>query len=385
VLRFMDAGESHGTGITTIVEGLPYGLPLKTSDIEGELDRRRLGYGRGPRMALERDHVEIMSGLRFGITLGSPLALRVRNAEYEKWREVMNSEGERKGDVMTRLRPGHADLAGVLKYGTRDVRDVLERASARSTVGRVCAGAAAKALLRYLDIAVLSHVLTIGSISVQKREKTPEPDELKQVDKNSMRCLEPESSALMMEEIDKASQQGDSLGGIFEVIAYGLPAGLGSHVQWDRRLDGRLSAAVMSIPAVKGVEIGDGFALAVMYGSRAGDTIHHSEEKGFYRITNHAGGLEGGMTNGECLLIRAAMKPIPTLGKPLDSVDIESKESVKASVERADTCAVPAAAVIAESAVAFVLAGALLEKVGGDNIKEIEARYQNLIVRQNDF
>lgn len=275
-------------------------------------------------------------------------------------------------------------MAGALKYGTRDVRDILERASARSTVGRVCAGALAKRLLASLGIDVCSHVIAVGG-EKSEREEPPGREEIAVADEDPMRCLDAAASARMMKAVDAAREDGDSLGGVFEVVAYGLPAGLGSHVQWDRRLDGRLAAAVMSIQAVKGVEIGDGFRLASMRGSRAADVIEHERGRGFYHRGNRAGGLEGGMTNGEPVVVRAAMKPIPTLASPLESVDLASKERTKAAVERADVCAVPAAAVIAEAAVALVLADALLEKTGGDSLEEISARLRDLHERQREF
>ncbi len=385
MLRFLDAGESHGKGITTIVEGLPRGIPISTAYIERDLGRRRLGYGRSSRMELEGDRVEIMSGVRSGISLGSPVAMLVMNAEREKWRDLMPVEGEAEGDPLTGLRPGHADLAGALKYGTRDLRDVLERASARETVGRVCAGSLARALLAEVGVAVHSRVLEVGGIKVAGDDIFPSAEEMNKADEDAMRCLDPEASRLMREEIDRARDEGDSLGGVFEVAAYGLPAGLGSHVHWDRRLDARIAAAVMAIQAIKGIEIGGGFKLAGMRGSRAVDAIRHHEGRGFYHPSNMAGGLEGGMTNGEIVVVRAAMKPIPTLASPLDSVDLVSKREIKAAVERADVCAVPAAAVIAEAAVAFVLAGALLDKTGGDNMDEIRTRYAEIMRQQAEF
>ena len=384
-MRFLDAGESHGRGMVAIVEGLPYGLRISASYIEEELARRRLGYGRSGRMALEGDRVEILSGVRSGVTLGSPVTMLVMNAEYEKWRQVMPLEGGGRVERITAPRPGHADLAGAIKYGTRDIRDIMERSSARETVGRVCAGSLAKAFLAEMDIAVCSHVLAVGGVEADMAGGTPSLADLKQVDRDPMRCLEATASHAMREVVEKAVEEGDSLGGIFEVVAFGLPVGLGSHVHWDRRLDARLAASLMAIQAVKGVEIGDGFALAGMRGSRAADAIGHEPGRGFFRHSNHAGGLEGGMTNGEPLVVRAAMKPIPTLSSPPDSVDLESKARVKAAVERADVCAVPAAAVIAEAAVAFVLADALLEKLGGDSMDEIRARYRALVREQVGF
>jgi len=385
MLRYLDAGESHGKGMVTVVEGLPHGVPVRAEGIEKELARRRLGYGRSGRMRLEKDKVEIISGVRAGKTMGSPLAMLVENAEHTKWKEVMKVEGEIEEGAMTRIRPGHADLAGALKYGTHDLRDILERASARETVGRVCAGAVAKNLLGCLGITVMSHVLSVGKANAGGEHRPPGLEEISKADSDPMRCLDGALTRRMMEEVDKAREQGDSLGGIFEVIAYGLPAGLGSHVHWDRRLDSRIAAAVMGIQAVKGVEIGDGFAAAHARGSEMVDIVYHGEGRGFYRRTNHAGGLEGGMSNGETVVVRAAMKPIPTLTSPVESLDIVSKERMTAAVERADVCAVPAAAVIAESVIAFVLAGALLEKLGGDSLGEIEERYRMLLEEQARF
>jgi chorismate synthase len=376
MLRYLDAGESHGKGIACVVEGIPRGIPLVAAYIESELSRRRAGYGRGARMGLEQDRVEVISGIRAGHTLGSPIAMLVINAEYEKWREIMAMDGDARTEAVTAPRPGHADLAGALKYGTRDLRDILERASARETVGRVCAGAVAKRFLEELGVGVFSHVLEVGGVGVEPGAVAPSGDELRRADFDAMRCLDEECSGRMREEVDRARDAGDSLGGIFQVVVLGLPAGLGSHVHWDRRLDARLAAAIMAIQAVKGCDIGDGFGLAKMRGSQAADEIFHAPGRGFYRLANHAGGIEGGTSNGEPLLIRAAMKPIPTLPRPLRSVDIVSKEAVEAAVERADVCAVPAAAVIAEACVAFVLADAVLEKTGGDSMEEISERYR---------
>ena len=384
-MRYLDAGESHGRGIATIVEGLPHGIPVRAADIEEQLARRRLGYGRSGRMKLEADRVEILGGVRGGITLGSPVAMLVMNAEYDKWKETMPVEGASTADPLTALRPGHADLAGTLKYGTRDVRDILERASARETAGRVCAGTLARRLLEEMGITVRSHVLAVGGVKAPERETFPASEIMRGADDDEVRCLDAEASRLMREEIDRARGDGDSLGGVFEVAAYGLPAGLGSHVHWDRRLDARIAAAVMAIQAIKGVEIGGGFRLAEMRGSLAADTIHHHRERGFYHGSNSAGGIEGGMTNGEVVVVRGAMKPIPTLTSPLDSVDLASKREVKAAVERADVCAVPAAAVIAEAVVAFVLAQALLEKTGGDSLGEVRTRHEEMVRKQRGF
>ncbi len=384
VLRFLNAGESHGRAMAVIVEGLPHGLAVNAERVERELRRRRLGYGRGERMRLEEDRVQILSGVRGGKTLGTPVALMVENAEHEKWRAMMTVEGEVAGEPLTAPRPGHADLAAAQKYGTRDLRDILERASARETVGRVCAGAFAKALLERLGMVVISHVLAVGGIWSEGK-MTPSLEDLENVDGDPLRCLDHEASRRMRASIDEAAKAGDTLGGVFEVLAFGVPPGLGSHVHWDRRLDARLAAALMGIQGVKGVEIGDGFGLAELPGSRASDMVTYDEETGFGRSSNHAGGIEGGVSNGEPIVLRAAMKPIPTMRSPMDTVDLVSKEKVKATVERADICAVPAAAVIAESATALVLADALLEKTGGDFMLEIEDRFRDMQRRVLEF
>ncbi len=385
MLRFLDAGESHGRSIVAILEGLPFGIPVNSQIIDKELCRRRMGYGRSARMDIESDQVRIISGVRMGVTLGSPIALEVGNVEYEKWEEVMSVEAKQDINTLTQLRPSHADLAGAIKYGTRDVRNILERASARETVGRVSAGAIAKSFLGIFDIEIYSHVLSVNKVQARIDCESMTIEFLKKADQDSMRCLDPEASQQMIKEIDGAREKGDSLGGVFEVIAFGIPIGLGSHVQWDRRLDGRIAASIMSIQAIKGVEIGNGFTLSGMSGSEAADQIYHEKGKGFRHSSNHAGGIEGGITNGEPVVARAAMKPIPTLTSPLDSIDLCNKKRIKAAVERSDVCAVPAAAVIGESALAFVLADALLEKLGGDNIEEMKERYQTLKRFQADF
>lgn len=380
MLRYLDAGESHGPGILTIVEGMPAGLKLSRSDVERELTRRRLGYGRSSRMELEGDRVEFLAGLRMGRTMGGPLAMMVENAESEKWKKVMKIEEGEAADKITKPRPGHADFAGWMKYGSGDVRDVLERASARETVGRVCAGAVARVFLRELGIEIGSHVLRVGKVEARRPVRVSCRD-LYRADDDPMRCLDEKASARMMEEVNRAKEKGDSLGGVFEVVACKVPPGLGSHVHWDRRLDGRLAGAVMAIQGIKGVEIGSGFDLAGMSGSQASDEIYYAEERGIYRKTNRAGGLEGGITNGENIVLRAAMKPIPTLAAPLRTVDLVTFQEEKAFKERADVCAVPSAAVIAEAVVAFVLAEALIEKLGGDGMEEIKERYRLMVDR----
>ncbi len=378
-MRFLDAGESHGRGMATVVEGCPAGLPLRAAYVEAELARRRRGYGRGGRMSIEADRVEILSGVRHGRTLGSPITLWVENRDHANWLEAMGAEEPREGGDARRVtapRPGHADLAGAVKYGTRDLRDILERASARETVGRVCAGSVARRLLERLGITVLSHVLSIGGVRARPAA-APGPADRERVDADGLRCLDPAASARMKERIDEAAGQGDTLGGEVEVLAYGVPPGLGSHAHWDRRLDGLLAQAVMSVQSCKGVEVGDGFALAAAPGSSVLDLIAHGGQRGYHRLANHAGGIEGGISNGETVVLRAAFKPIPTLGRPAPTVDVDSRQGVEAQAERSDVCAVPAAGVVAESMVAWTLACALLEKTGGDRLAEVEARFRD--------
>ena len=367
-LRYLTAGESHGPGLVAILEGLPAGLPVSSKQISDELTRRRHGYGRGPRMKVEADALEILSGVRGGLTLGSPLSVVIRNTEWEKWAHVMPVEGSPGGRELTRPRPGHADLPGMLKYGFDDARNVLERASARETAARVALAAIAKALLGSVGITVVSHVVRIGSAAVPDSAPIPGPDDLEAVDASPVRCLDPAASDAMVEEIDRASAEGDSLGGVIEVLAYDLPPGIGSHVHWDRKLDGRLAGALMAIPAIKGVELGDGFAGAARPGSRAHDEI----EPDLSRATTRAGGTEGGMTIGGTLRIRVAMKPLSTLKKRLRSVDLASGEPADAFQERTDVCAVPAAGVVCEGVAALVLADAVLEMFGGDTLDDLK-------------
>ena len=373
-LRYLTAGESHGPGLVAILEGLPSGLPVSSKQISDELTRRRHGYGRGPRMKVEADALEILSGVRGGLTLGSPLSVVIRNTEWEKWAHVMPVEGSPGGRELTRPRPGHADLPGMLKYDFDDARNVLERASARETAARVALAAVAKALLGSVGITVVSHVVRIGSATVPDSAPVPGPDDLEAVDASPVRCFDPAASDAMVEEIDRASAEGDSLGGVIEVLAYDLPPGIGSHVHWDRKLDGRLAGALMAIPAIKGVELGDGFAGAARPGSRAHDEI----EPDLSRATTRAGGTEGGMTIGGTLRIRVAMKPLSTLKKRLRSVDLASGEPADAFQERTDVCAVPAAGVVCEGVAALVLADAVLEMFGGDTLDDLKdsvARY----------
>ena len=372
-LRFTTAGESHGPGLTAVVEGLPAGLTLAPEDIDRDLARRQLGHGRGGRMKIEKDRAEVTSGLRHGRTLGSPVSLRVVNRDFANWEERMNPwPVEAAVDEVHLPRPGHADLAGVQKFGFTDVRNVLERASARETAARVAAGALAKVYLRAFGVEVRSHVIQIGSVRAPEREDLGVKD-FEGVDESAVRCLDAEASAAMVTEIDVARKANESLGGVYEVHAYGLVPGIGSHLSWDGRLDGRLAQAIMSIQAMKGVAIGDGFDVAGRVGSQAHDEIFWSEEQGFFRETNRAGGLEGGMTTGEPLIARGAMKPLPTLTKPLRSVDLETKAPAAALRERTDSCTVPAAGVVGEAMVALVLGSAYREKFGGDHIDDAVA------------
>ncbi len=372
-IRFTTAGESHGPGLTAVVEGLPAGIEVEPEDIDGDLARRQLGHGRGGRMKIEKDRAEVTSGIRHGRTLGSPIALRIANRDYKNWEERMNPWPVDAEVAEVHLpRPGHADLAGVQKYGFSDVRNVLERASARETTARVAAGALAKVYLRAFGVEIRSHVLQIGSVTAPAPGGLT-PESFEGVDESPVRCLDEGGSAAMVEEINSARKANESLGGVYETVAFGVTPGIGSHVSWDTRLDGRLAAAIMSIQAMKGVGIGDGFDLAGRVGSKAHDEIFHSEQRGFERETNRAGGIEGGMTNGDPVVVRGAMKPLPTLTKPLRSVDIETKEPAAALRERTDSCTVPAAAVVAEAMVALVLADAYKEKLGGDHVDDAVA------------
>jgi chorismate synthase len=376
VLRYLTAGESHGRALVVIVEGLPAGLPVLADDIRHELARRRLGYGRGPRMRFEQDEITIVGGVRHGRTLGSPVAIEIANTEWnrsDKWHEEMAVEPGATRSPLTQPRPGHADLAGMQKYGFTDARDVLERASARETAARVAAGALAKNLLGHLGVQVVSHVIQMGGVRSKAAER-PGPDDLDQVDASALRCFDAGAEQAMIDEIKAVSKEGDSLGGIVEVLGYGVPVGLGSHVHWDRRLDALLAQALMSIQAVKGVEIGDGFEVAGRPGSRAHDPITWDAEDHAYRRTSSlAGGVEGGMSTGEILVCRAAMKPLATLNRPvLKTVDVETKEETVSFKERTDVTAVPAMGVVAETMTALVLAGESLRKFGGDSLAEVE-------------
>ncbi len=370
MLRYLTAGESHGKALTAIVEGVPAGLELTAEYIDIQLHRRQQGYGRGARQKIEKDQVEILSGVRLGRTLGSPISLVVRNRDWQNWQDTMKPEKGR-ASLLTHPRPGHADLPGAMKYLTKDVRDILERSSARETAVRVAACTVARRLLEEFGIRIYSWVVDIGGVRYRPGEGLPPQRLFEMAEASETRCPDPEVTDKMKRRIDRARRRGDSLGGIFEVVATGLPPGLGSHVHWDRKLDARLAGAVMSIQAIKGVEMGEGFGFATLPGSRAHDEIFYTRQRGYHRRTNHAGGIEGGMTNGEPLLIRAVMKPIPTLTKPLHSVDITTRAEHLAAVERSDVCALPAASVVAEAVVAMELAGAFMEKFGGDSIKEM--------------
>jgi len=372
MLRFLTGGESHGRALVVIVEGLPAGLPITVEEIQAELGRRRLGYGRGPRMRFEKDEVALLGGVRHGRTLGSPVVVQIANTEWPKWEEEMSPAPGLPTKVLTAPRPGHADLAGMQKYGFADARDVLERASARETAARVAAGCLAKALLAQLDVAIVSHVVALGRATAPHGIR-PAPEDLAQVDDSAVRCFDPTTTTEMVAEVAAAMKEGDSLGGIAEVLAYGVPVGLGSHVHWDRKLDGLLAQAVMSIQAVKGVEIGDAGEISTRRGSEAHDAILWDGAAGEYvRETARAGGIEGGISSGALLCLRAVMKPLATLNRPsLATVDTASKEATVSFKERTDATAVPAMGVVAETMVALVLASEVLRKFGGDSVAEI--------------
>jgi chorismate synthase len=383
MFRYLTAGESHGPQLTAIVEGIPAGLPLSEETINIDLVRRQGGYGRGGRMAIEKDHVEILSGVRWGKTIGSPITLCVKNRDWANWQEKMSPHERFKDDsiAVTRSRPGHADLSGSMKYDHRDVRNILERSSARETAVRVAVGSIAKALLGQFGITVCGFVAELGGIQAD-RPNLGLAELREVVAKSELYTCDSSAEAAMKQLIDEVKAAGDTVGGIVEVIASGIPAGLGSHVQWDRKLDARIAMAMMSIQAFKGVEIGLGFEAAARKGSNVHDEIFYDVSRlsrgsktGYYRETNNAGGIEGGMSNGEDIRVRAAMKPIPTLYKPLRSVDLVSKEPFEATVERSDVCAVPAASVVAESVLAIELADAFMVKFGGDAIAEMQRNY----------
>ena len=382
MLRFTTAGESHGQALVSILEGMPAGVPLLAADVDTELARRQQGYGRGRRMQIERDTAELLSGVRAGETLGSPIAMLIRNRDWANWQEIMDpapreadAAGAPRRRAVTRVRPGHADLTGILKYDRDDARDILERASARETTARVAAGAVARKLLSELGVTIGSHLVQLGGVDARRPDPMPSPIN-PAADESQLRTLDPEAERQMVARIDEAKRAGNTLGGICEVVADGLPVGLGSHVSWDRKLDGRIGAAMMSIPAVKGVEIGMGFGTARVPGSEVHDEISAAPGRirtgNVKRATNRAGGLEGGMTTGEPLVVRVAMKPIATLMKPLGTIDVADGSPAKATAERSDVTAVPAMGVIAEAMAALVLADAMLEKFGGDSLTEVQ-------------
>lgn len=375
MLRFLTAGESHGPGLVTIVEGLPRGLDVTVDDFAVELARRRRGHGRGGRMRLEQDELEILGGVRHGRTMGSPVAVLVRNTEWPNWSQVMSVEPDEAAKKLTRPRPGHADLAGMLKYDTDDARDVLERASARETAARTVAGVLARKMLATVGVDVISQVVAIGDVVA--RVGTPTPDDRDRIEASAVRCPDDEATRLMIAAIDAAAEAKDTLGGVFEVAASGVPPGVGSYVQHDRRIDGLLAGAVMSVPGVKGVELGGGFTIA----SSPGSTAHDEIMPGLVRETNRAGGVEGGMTNGEPVVVRAAMKPLSTLMQPLRTVDVATGEPAQAVRERSDVCSVPAAAVVGEQMVAFVLAAEMGRKFGGDTVDEFIGAVQRYRTR----
>ena len=383
--RWLTAGESHGQGLSTIVDGVPAGLPLTEEYIHRDLERRQKGHGRGGRMKIERDHANILSGVRHGLTLGSPIALWVENKDWANWHEVMAVEAKEPGEatkVVTRLRPGHADLPGVIKYQQGDVRNILERASARETAARGAVAAVAKRLLEEFGICFYSHVISLGTIQSRSAAEAPESIDWERVEASPVRCADEEAEAAMISAIDEAKEAGDTLGGVFAVMATGVPIGLGSHVHWERKLDGRIAQAFLSINAVKGVEIGPGFANTQLLGSQVHDIIERAPEDSpwpFRHRTNRTGGIEGGMSNGEAIVVRAAIKPISTLGKPLPSVDLLTGEPVQAHYERSDVCQVPPACVVGEAMLAIVLADAFLEKFGGDHIEEVRHNYQGYV------
>ncbi len=387
-MRWLTAGESHGPALSAIIEGIPASVQITTADIDYHLARRRLGVGRGARQNFEADKVTILGGIRLGLTQGGPVSIQVANSEWPKWERVMSADPVPEEEIkdlgrnapLSRPRPGHADLVGMQKYDFDDARAILERASARETASRVALGAVARAFLQQTcGITVLSHVLSIGSVRVPENTELPSEGDMRRIDEDPVRCADPATSAAMITEIESAHSDGDTLGGVVEVLAYNLPPGLGSHVHWDRRLDARLAAAMMGIQAIKGVEVGDGFTTATRRGSVAHDEIERGSDGVIRRRTDRAGGTEGGMSNGEILRVRAAMKPISTVPKALDTIDVKTGEAAKAINQRSDVCAVPAAGVVAEAMVALVLAEAVLEKFGGDSVGETKRNFESYI------
>ena len=391
-MRWLTAGESHGQALSAIIEGIPASVKITTADIDRHLERRRLGYGRGARQNFEADKVTILGGIRLGLTQGGPIAIQVGNSEWPKWEKVMSADPVPEDEIkdlarnapLTRPRPGHADLVGMQKYDLDDARPILERASARETASRVALGAVARSFLEQsVGITILSHVLSIGKVRVGDDYELPDAKDMARIDKDPVRCADEATSAAMIKEIEAAHADGDTLGGVVEVLAFNMPPGLGSHVHWDRRLDARLAGALMGIQAIKGVEVGDGFETARRRGSVAHDEIEKNKQGKIVRRTDRAGGTEGGMSNGEVLRVRAAMKPISTVPKALDTIDVATGESAKAINQRSDVCAVPAAGVVAEAMVALVLAEAVLEKFGGDSVTETRRNFTSYMQNLN--
>lgn len=391
-MRWLTAGESHGQALSAIVEGIPASVAVTTADIDYHLQRRRLGAGRGARQTFEADKVTILGGVRHGLTQGGPIAIQIDNSEWPKWEKIMSADPVPLDEIknlarnapLTRPRPGHADLVGMQKYDLDDARPILERASARETAARVALGAVARKFLEQsVGITILSHVLSIGSVRVPDDSPLPSSVDMQRIDSDPVRCADKLTSERMLAEIDSAHSDGDTLGGVVEVLAFNMPPGLGSHVHWDRRLDSRLAGAVMGIQAIKGVELGDGFATAQRRGSRAHDEIEKDSQGAIVRRTDRAGGTEGGMSNGEILRVRAAMKPISTVPKALDTIDVATGEAAKAINQRSDVCAVPAAGVVAEAMVALVLAQAVLEKFGGDSVGETRRNFESYLLNLN--
>ncbi len=394
MLRFFTAGESHGQALIAWISGLPAGVPVELEFVNREMHRRQLGYGRGGRQKIEKDHAEFLAGVRHGKTIGAPIAIRIENRDWKNWEKALPVEDADGADDsghdaqrrLTSPRPGHADLAGALKFNFHDARYILERASARETAARTSAGAVAKLLLREFGISVLSHTIAVGPVKLERAAQWNEIESICANLDSPLRCVDAEIEARMKAEVDRALRAGDSVGGIFEVVARGVPPGLGSHAQWDEKLDGRLARAVMSIQAVKGVELGTGIANATSYGSEVQDEIRYDgEKKRFQRSSNRAGGIEGGITNGENVVVRGYLKPISTLRRALGSADLNSKASIKAAYERSDICVVPAAGVIAEAMVGYVLAEAFLEKFGGDSLEETRRNFQGYQKQLDEF
>ncbi|MFM2025192.1 MAG: hypothetical protein RLZZ56_1205 [Actinomycetota bacterium] len=386
MLRWLTAGESHGQELVAVLEGLPAGVPVSTDDVQSALARRRLGYGRGARMKLEKDVVTLSGGIRHGFSMGGPVAICIANTEWPKWQDVMSADvvdselltGAR-AEALTRPRPGHADFTGMQKYGFLDARPILERASARETAARVALGQVAANFLEFLGIKLITHTVAIGAVDGGRDVKRPSPSEIETIDADELRCYDKALSALMFAEVESAHKDGDTLGGVTETLVYGVPPGLGSFVHWDRRLDSQIAAAVMGVQAIKGVEIGDGFETARRRGSQAHDELERSADGVTKRVTDRAGGIEGGMSNGEVIVVRSAMKPISTVPRALATIDVTTGEAAKAHHQRSDVCAVPAAGVVVEAMVALVVANAVLEKFGGDNVSETKRNLDNYL------